>query len=62
RIGDQRITEKKPMEAIFYYRKCKQYIFQSYDEMGIAVDKKFDRDKADMRGEIYVPQEKKKEK
>ncbi|MGL4369103.1 MAG: hypothetical protein ACRCUT_05440, partial [Spirochaetota bacterium] len=32
RIGDQRITEKKPMEAIFYYRKCKQYIFQSYDE------------------------------
>ena len=62
RIGDQRVTEKNPIEAIFYYRKSKQYIFQSYTEMGIPVDKSFYKDIADMRGEIYDPQEKKKEK
>jgi len=62
RIGDLRITENNPIEAIFYYRKSKQYIFQSYTEMGIAVEKRFDKDIADMRGEIYVPEEKKKTK
>lgn len=62
KIADQRITEKNPVEAIFYYRKSKQYIFQSFSETGIKPDGKYDRDVADMHGEIYAEAENKKEK
>jgi hypothetical protein len=62
RIGDQKLAEKNPFEAIFYYRKSKQYIFQSYTEMGIKPDSRFTRDIADMHDEVYTGAEKLKEK
>ena len=54
KIGDQRLAENNPVEAIFYYRKSKQYIFQSYTEMGLKHESRFARDLADMHGEIYA--------
>ena len=57
KIGDQRLAENNPVEAIFYYRKSKQYIFQSYAEMGMKRENRFARDIADMHGEVYAAAE-----
>ena len=62
KMADLKLAEKNPIEAIFYYRKSKQYIFQSYTEMGMKHETRFARDLADMNGEIYADAGKVKEK